>query len=74
MKALRMLLAALLGGVAGCALVGAVAWLTCGTIGYLIDPNPEMVHPFFFPASLGGIAGALAGFVFGAIVGAGKAK
>jgi hypothetical protein len=51
--------------IAGALAGAALAWLSCGTTSYLIDPNPEMVHPFLFAANLGTMIGAPIGFLGG---------
>jgi hypothetical protein len=67
---LGRLLGALLGGLLGAVAAALVAALGCGTLSYAIEPHPEMVHPFFFPASLGAVTFGPVGFLAGAAYGA----
>jgi hypothetical protein len=61
-------------GIVGAMIGAAIAWLSCGTIFYLYDPNPEMIDPFYFPANVGAVfLGAPAGLIVGLVAGGIKA-
>jgi hypothetical protein len=57
----------IIGAFTGAGLGAAIAWLSCGTVSYLIDPDPEMVHPFYFAANLGAMIGAPFGLFLGVL-------
>ena len=58
----------LTGATIGAAVGALIAWLSCGTISYWMDPEPEMVHPFYFAANMWAVVGAPIGLVFGLII------
>jgi hypothetical protein len=70
---MRTLLQGLIGLVVGTAVGAMIGWLTCGTVSYtacyLVEPNPELIHPFFFAANLGSVfLGAPIGFIVGLVL------